>query len=54
MATNGGWIPDASAWPWIFLINLPMVVVALTAGAFLIPESKSAGTGRVDLLGQLP
>jgi MFS transporter, DHA2 family, multidrug resistance protein len=47
----GGYLLDHFWWGSIFLINLPIVAIALFAGLFLVPESRSAGTGRVDLLG---
>ncbi|MBN1188375.1 MAG: MFS transporter [Dehalococcoidales bacterium] len=36
----GGLIIDNIGWQWIFFVNLPVAVVALIAGSFLIPESR--------------
>ena len=34
----GGWLIEHADWSWIFLVNLPIVVAALVAGRFLVPE----------------
>jgi MFS family permease len=49
----GGYLLQHFWWGSIFLINLPIVAVALIAGLLLIPESKAAGTGRIDVIGAL-
>ena len=36
----GGWLIEHADWSWIFLVNLPIVAVALLAGHFLVPESR--------------
>src|ERR687884_1269109 len=33
----GGWLIEHASWSWIFLVNLPIVVLALVAGRFLVP-----------------
>src|SRR5215472_7580215 len=47
----GGWLLDHFNWDSIFLVNLPIVVIALVAGYWLVPPSRSAGAGRLDLAG---
>lgn len=40
-------------WGSIFLVNLPVVVIALVVGAFLVPASRDPHPGRFDLGGAL-
>ncbi len=47
----GGWLLTHFSWDSIFLVNLPIVAIALVAGHWLIPASRSAGPGRLDLRG---
>jgi len=47
----GGWLIENANWSWIFLVNLPIVVVALIAGRFLVPESRDETAPRLDLAG---
>jgi DHA2 family multidrug resistance protein-like MFS transporter len=47
----GGWLLDRFWWGSVFLINIPVVVVAVLAVALLMPESRSSQRPRVDLLG---
>ena len=47
----GGWLIENADWSWIFLVNLPVVVVALIAGRFLVPESRDESAPRLDLGG---
>jgi EmrB/QacA subfamily drug resistance transporter len=47
----GGWLIEHADWSWIFLVNLPVVVVALIAGRFLVPESRDESAPRLDLGG---
>ncbi|MEL5959815.1 MFS transporter [Streptomyces sp. CLV115] len=49
----GGVMLDHFWWGAIFLINIPVAVVGLVAVARLVPESRSAGGERPDLLGAL-
>jgi EmrB/QacA subfamily drug resistance transporter len=44
----GGWLIEHASWSWIFLVNLPIVVVALVAGRFLVPESRDESKPRLD------
>jgi len=47
----GGYLLDRFWWGSVFLINVPVVVLALIAVAVLLPESRSAERARVDVLG---
>ena len=47
----GGWLIEHADWSWIFLVNLPVVIVALIAGRFLVPESLDESAPRLDLGG---
>src|SRR3954470_12841933 len=45
---TGGWLIEHYDWSWIFLVNVPFVVLALTAGRFLVPESLDKSAPRLD------
>jgi DHA2 family multidrug resistance protein-like MFS transporter len=47
----GGYLLDHFWWGSVFLINVPVVALAVIAVAFLLPESRSALRPRVDVLG---
>jgi len=47
----GGWMLTRFDWSWVFLINLPVVALALVAVAVLLPESRSSSRQRIDLVG---
>ena len=47
----GGYLLDHFWWGSVFLINVPVVVLALFAVAVLLPESRSAQRPGVDVLG---
>ena len=49
----GGWLLDHFWWGSVFLINVPVVIIALIAVIWLMPESRSARPPRIDLLGVL-
>jgi MFS transporter, DHA2 family, multidrug resistance protein len=49
----GGYLLDHFWWGSVFLINVPVVVLALIAVAFLLPESRSAQRPRLDIGGVL-
>ncbi|MEU7857546.1 DHA2 family efflux MFS transporter permease subunit [Nonomuraea sp. NPDC049141] len=46
-----GALTDLVSWRWIFLINLPIVVVALALLPRLVPESRAPGRRRLDVPG---
>jgi DHA2 family multidrug resistance protein-like MFS transporter len=47
----GGYLLDHFWWGSVFLINVPVVALAVIAVTFLLPESRSALRPRVDVLG---
>jgi EmrB/QacA subfamily drug resistance transporter len=47
----GGWLLDNFWWGSVFLINVPVVVLALIAVAILMPESRSVHRPRLDFGG---
>lgn len=47
----GGALLSAFSWHAAFLVNVPLMVVALVAGLLLLPESRSERPGRVDATG---
>ncbi|HEV3452786.1 MAG TPA: MFS transporter [Acidimicrobiia bacterium] len=48
---TGGALLEHFYWGSIFLVNLPIVVVGVLAGIFLIPNSKDPRAPRLDLVG---
>jgi MFS transporter, DHA2 family, multidrug resistance protein len=49
----GGYLLDHFWWGSVFLINVPVVVLALVAVAFLLPESRSEQRPGIDVVGVL-
>jgi len=49
----GGWLLEHFAWGSVFLVNLPVVVTLVVAGAFLVPTSRDPETPRLDVVGAL-
>ncbi|MCH8910925.1 MAG: MFS transporter, partial [Chloroflexi bacterium] len=47
----GGLLIEYLSWNWVFLVNLPIIAVALLAGWWLVPESKDPEPKRIDFLG---
>jgi MFS transporter, DHA2 family, multidrug resistance protein len=47
----GGWLLDNFWWGSVFLINVPVIALALIAVALLMPESRSEQRRRLDLPG---
>ena len=47
----GGILLNNFSWGSVFLINIPIVLVALVAGRFLVPESRDPQASPPDLLG---
>lgn len=48
----GGWLVDAASWRWIFLINIPLAVLAVLTALLFVPESADPeAEGRFDLVG---
>jgi MFS transporter, DHA2 family, multidrug resistance protein len=49
----GGWLLDRFWWGWVFLINVPVVLIALVAVVTLVPESRGPHHGRLDVAGMI-
>jgi EmrB/QacA subfamily drug resistance transporter len=47
----GGWLLSNYWWGWVFLMNLPVVVIGLVAVAVLVPESRAASRPGLDPAG---
>jgi MFS transporter, DHA2 family, multidrug resistance protein len=47
----GGYLLSHAWWGWVFLMNIPVVVVGLTATAILIPESRASRRPALDPVG---
>jgi EmrB/QacA subfamily drug resistance transporter len=47
----GGWLIEHFDWSAVFLVNLPIVVLALAAAPALVPESRDPAQSRLDPLG---
>ncbi|HSX36624.1 MAG TPA: MFS transporter [Patescibacteria group bacterium] len=47
----GGYILDITTWRWIFLINVPLVVVCYVVGQASIQDSRDANPRKVDVPG---
>jgi EmrB/QacA subfamily drug resistance transporter len=50
---TGGFLLEHFWWGSVFLVNVPIVIVALVAGAFLVPTSRDPEVGRFDVVGML-
>jgi EmrB/QacA subfamily drug resistance transporter len=48
---TGGWLLEHFWWGSVFLVNVPVVVVALVLGQLLVPTSRDPAAPRVDLVG---
>ncbi|MEV0612910.1 MFS transporter [Nonomuraea sp. NPDC050404] len=48
-----GLLLERFSWHSAFLVNVPVMVVAIAAGLFLLPESRNPAPGRWDALGTL-
>ena len=49
----GGWLIDAASWHWIFLINVPIGIVALVYAAIVLPKDHVEPSETFDWLGML-
>jgi EmrB/QacA subfamily drug resistance transporter len=47
----GGWLLEHFWWGSVFLVNVPIVLVAVVAGYFLVPESKDPNATPLDPIG---
>jgi EmrB/QacA subfamily drug resistance transporter len=48
---TGGFLLEHFSWSSVFWVNLPIGVVALVLGAFLVPTSRDPNQGKIDPLG---
>jgi MFS transporter, DHA2 family, multidrug resistance protein len=48
---TGGWLLEHFWWGSVFLINVPVVVVAVTLGQLFVPTSRDPSVPRIDVLG---
>ena len=48
---TGGFLVEHFYWGSVFLVNIPIVVIGLIAGVFLIPTSKDPSAPRLDPIG---
>ncbi|GAA3374867.1 DHA2 family efflux MFS transporter permease subunit [Streptomyces sannanensis] len=46
----GGWLLDHFWWGSVFLINVPMAAIGITACVFLLPETRDPASPKVDAL----
>ncbi len=49
----GGALVDSVGWRWVFLVNVPVGLLALLLTAVYVPESRAARPRRLDPVGQL-
>ncbi|MGN6251365.1 MAG: DHA2 family efflux MFS transporter permease subunit [Marmoricola sp.] len=49
----GGWLIDIASWHWIFLINLPIGIVALVYAAMVLPKDEVEPSQTFDWVGML-
>lgn len=47
----GGWLVDAVSWRLVFLLNLPLALVAIWVVLKHVPESSTGRTGKLDVAG---
>lgn len=49
--TLGGWLTDNLSWHWVFLVNLPVGLIAMAIAAHALPNIKRDFAGKIDWLG---
>ena len=49
----GGWAVENYDWQMVFLINVPIIITALIAGAIIVPRTKDENSRPLDVLGAL-
>ena len=47
----GGWMLSRLWWGWVFLLNVPVVVIGLAVGLVLVPESRAERRPALDVTG---
>ena len=50
---SGGWLLEHFWWGSVFMVNIPIVILALTGGRLFVPESKDPAPRGLDPLGAL-
>lgn len=50
---GGGWLLEQFSWSAAFLVNVPVVVLALVAGYWLIPDSRDPAKPKLDPIGAM-
>ena len=48
---TGGWLLEHFDWNSVFLVNIPVVALALLGAVMLVPESRDPSSPRLDLVG---
>jgi EmrB/QacA subfamily drug resistance transporter len=48
---TGGLLLEHFSWGSIFIVNIPVAIIAIVLGAFLLPESRDPSVGRFDFRG---
>ncbi|MGE5398320.1 MAG: DHA2 family efflux MFS transporter permease subunit [Chitinophagales bacterium] len=51
--TLGGYLIDAFSWPWIFMVNIPIGVLAVILSLFFLPETPLQKDLKPDILGTI-
>src|SRR3954469_14497415 len=49
--TLGGWLLERFWWGSVFLVNVPIALLAIVAGCWLVPDSRDPAAPRVDIGG---
>ncbi|MFB7667970.1 MDR family MFS transporter [Kitasatospora sp. NPDC056138] len=49
----GGWLVDSRSWHWVFIVNVPIGVLALLFGLLFLPDYRSDAAHRFDPAGFL-
>jgi EmrB/QacA subfamily drug resistance transporter len=49
----GGWLIEAASWHWVFLINLPVGLVALVYAGLVLPKDRPEPSESFDFVGML-
>lgn len=49
----GGWLIGSFSWPWIFLVNLPIGLIAFILAIIVFPKDRPAPSESFDLIGVL-
>lgn len=49
----GGWLIEIASWHWIFLINLPIGIIALIAAFVILPSDNPSPSESFDFVGML-